>query len=140
MLVRPGAAAGGSTRVSFTWDDGILRNRWLQVTVKANRNTGLASADAFSFGSLAGDAGGDALTVDGGEALATRSALFGGPVSAASPFDHNRDGRVDVRDLAAVRENQGASLVRAGQPAVGPPGAPAAKNRTKTSGGPPPTE
>ena len=126
ILVRPGAGAAGSTRVSFTWLDGTLRNRWVQVTVRATANTRLASPDVFCFGNLAGDAGGDALTVDGGDSLATRAAMLGVPATTVSRFDHNRDGRVDVRDVAATRENLGASLVRLGQPPLAQPVAPAA--------------
>ena len=74
--------------------------------------SGMQTISSFSQEGVSG------LTVDGGDALATRFGLFGGPAMAESRFDHNRNGRGDVRDLAVVRENQGASLVRLGQPAL----------------------
>lgn len=129
ILLRPGAGAGGSDRLMLTWGDDAVRNAWLQVTLNATANTRLAAPDVFYFGNLSGDAGGDALTVDNRDALATRAALSGGPAGLDSAFDHNRDGRVDVRDVAAARENSGFSLHRLGQPAPAQAPAPAAITR-----------
>ena len=47
----------GPARVSMVWADGVVRNRWLQVTVKANERTGLAAIDVFFFGNLIGETG-----------------------------------------------------------------------------------
>src|SRR5207248_11258177 len=41
VVARPGAGAGGSTRIEITWPDGAIKNEWLQVTVKADAATGL---------------------------------------------------------------------------------------------------
>src|SRR5205823_6374225 len=50
-----GAGTGGSYRVTIVWPDGAIKNTWLQVAVKANTVTGLASPDVFYFGNLAGE-------------------------------------------------------------------------------------
>src|SRR6185503_16246277 len=55
VTVARGAGTGGADRVTLSWPRGSVRNTWLQVTVKANGNTGLPSPDVFYFGSLVGD-------------------------------------------------------------------------------------
>jgi hypothetical protein len=106
VTVRRGSGAVGSDRVTFTWPENQLKNRWLQVTVKANADTGLAEPDVFYFGNLAGDTGdsGTVATVTGTDVTRTR-AQSGREADADSPFDHNRDGRVNAFDAAAVRAN-----------------------------------
>jgi hypothetical protein len=66
----------------------------------------------FSFGNLVGETGdgGAPLRVDAADVVATRAALPAAGVGIDSPFDHDRDGRVNARDLAAVRANFGRSL------------------------------
>ena len=118
VLVRPGAGVGGATRVTLSWAEGVVRNTWLQVTVKANANTRLVANDVFYFGNLSGDAGGDALVVGGADVVGTRAELLG-PGGVDSRADHTRDGRVDARDLAAARENFGRGLYRLGLPPAG---------------------
>jgi hypothetical protein len=135
VLWRPGAGAGGAGRLSLAWDEGALRNTWLQVTVRVTAVTRLAAADVFYFGNLAGDAGGDGLTVDGADAMATRAAAAGGAAGIDSRADHNRDGRVDVRDLAAARQNQGRGLYRLGAPGAGVTAVSGAVSGTGPAGG-----
>jgi len=123
--LRRGAGAGGGDRVTLTWPDGLLKNTWLRVTVKANANTALLSPDVFAFGNLAGETGdtppGRPHVVTVLDFNRTRAAIFSdAPVT--SRFDHNRDGRVSALDLAIVRSN----LARRLSPAVLPSGAPAA--------------
>src|SRR5437764_3976438 len=57
VLVRRGAGAAGSDRIEIVWPDGAIQKQWLQVTVKADANTGLASPDIFYFGNAVGEAG-----------------------------------------------------------------------------------
>ncbi len=58
VTVQAGAGAGGSDRVVLTWADNAIPNKnWLQVTVLANANTGLAANDVFYFGNLIGEVG-----------------------------------------------------------------------------------
>jgi len=111
VLRRPGAGVGGSDRVTITWPDGAIRNQWLEVTVKANARTGLASPDVFYFGNLVGEsgdgAGGAMVTVR--DLTAVRRGMS--PSSGISNrLDFNRDGRVSPMDLAIVRAAQRRSL------------------------------
>ena len=105
----PGAGAAGSDRVSLSWPEGAIKNKWVQVTVRANADTGLAAADVFYFGNLAGDTGDHAAgatqaVVNGIDYTSTR--LHMGELAAPdSRYDHRRDGRINSIDIATVRAN-----------------------------------
>lgn len=114
VTVRPGAGASGSDRVTITWDDGVIRNKWLEVTVRPTAATGLWAPDVFYVGNLAGETG-DAptalvQTVSGRDVLSTRARMGARNVSITHPNDFNRDRRVDSHDYAIVRQNAGRSL------------------------------
>ena len=110
LAVRPGAGSGGADRVVLTWADGAITNKWLQVTLPAGANTGLAAADVFSFGNLVGDADGS-RAVNLGDFGALRQD-FGqtGRTIANGRSDFNRDGAVNLADFGALRGNFGKSL------------------------------
>src|SRR5205823_1818949 len=59
VTIRRGEGVGGSDRVTLVWPDSgrnaALKNAWLQVTVKADANTGLSRPDVFYFGNLVGE-------------------------------------------------------------------------------------
>jgi hypothetical protein len=126
--VRPGAGVDGSDRITLLWADGAIVRRWLEVTVLATAATRLAAPDVFYFGSAPGDTGdrpGSAV-VDGADVLLTRRAMRGAAPIVTSRFDHDRNGRIDARDLAIVR-------AAAAQPALGlagPASVPAAERDT----------
>jgi hypothetical protein len=128
VTVRPGAGTGGSTRVTFTWPDGAIRNKWLQITVLPTSFTALTAPDVYLLGNLVGETGG-AIGVDARDVTDTRRAL-GGVAGGTSPFDFNRDRRVDARDYAIARGAFGAALA---PPAVAVPGASAAGSSTARS-------
>ena len=96
----------GVTRVTITWRDGVVRNRWLQVTVKAGAGTGLASDDVFFFGNLAGETGDEAgvARVTSGEPSLARPLLFSDS-GIGDPYDFDRSGRVEGADVLLVRRN-----------------------------------
>jgi hypothetical protein len=109
---RAGAGAGGSDRVTIVWADDVIRNKWLQVTVKPNAaTTGLAANDVFYFGNLAGETGDNpaAALVNALDLAAVKRAL-GTAAPVGSTLDINRDGRVSALDLAAVKQNLGRGL------------------------------
>jgi len=117
FLLRPGAGAGGSTRIEITWTDGVIRNQWLQVTLNADANTGLTSPDVFYFGNLVGESdkapANGSFVVTGDDELAARNDPHGftdpGPITDAA--DYNKDGRVDAVDQLIARFNQDAALL-----------------------------
>jgi ELWxxDGT repeat protein len=141
VSVRRGAGEGGSDRVTLTWPDynpagasplaQAVANGWLEVTVKADEDTGLARPDVFYFGNLIGDVVGD-FVVNALDIAAVKFAL-NKPATIDSERDVNRDGRVNALDVAAVKQNlnrrlslppaptavAAAALVRAGDAAGG---------------------
>jgi probable HAF family extracellular repeat protein len=110
VTVRPGAGVNGSDRVTVTWDDGAIRNQWLQVTVLPSVRTGLWSPGVFSFGNLIGETTASPFAVDGHDVLATRARIPAAPAPITEVADFDRDGRLNARDLALVLRNYGASL------------------------------
>jgi hypothetical protein len=107
---RNGAGVGGSDRITIAWADGLIRNKWLQVTV-TRAGTRLGAPDIFYFGSLAGDTGSSVTParVDAAdEARVLRR--FGTAASVTSPLDIDRDGKVNAGDVLALRRNMNAVL------------------------------
>ena len=131
VSVRRGAGAGGSDRVTIVLADNAVRNAWLRVTVLANGRTGLAAPDQFYFGNLVAETGsGEAFKVDAADVISTRRSMHTRVPAQVARHDFDRDGAVNVRDLATVRSNQGRTL-----PPLSAPEAPA----SATSAGPVPT-
>jgi hypothetical protein len=97
--------ANGSTRLFISWPDGAIKNTWLQVTVHANANTGLASPDVFYFGNAAGETNNLAgnTIVNGTDVIAIRN--HAGAAAITSWHDLNRDGTTDAADEAVARAN-----------------------------------
>ena len=131
VTVRRGAGAGGSDRVTLVWPDGAIRNAWLRVTVLSNGNTGLSQPHTFSFGNLVGEStgatGGVLMTVNWADLLPVRR--HRSPrrvVDITSPYDHNRDGRINALDVAAVKGATGGTLALRAPAAEAPPAAAAA--------------
>lgn len=110
ITIRRTAGKDGSDRVTVIWADGAIRNKWLQVTVDATDDTGLASPDLFYFGNAVGETGnstGDAKVTASDILLVRanpRNALNPAPIDFA--YDFNRDGRVDATDILMARDNQ----------------------------------
>lgn len=109
--VRPAAGVNGSTRIEFVWPDNWIQNTWMQITVKANADTGLSTPDVFYFGNAIGESGNLPLAnaiVDGSDVTATQQDPDTAPGSApvTNPHDYNRDGRVDFNDVLTVVEHQ----------------------------------
>lgn len=108
----PGGGASGSARVQITFPDNTLQNTWLQVTVLANANTGLATNDLFYFGNVIGDVNvgntTSRLRVNSTDTGAVRNNQSTLPNSAdvTNIYDINRDGRVNATDTGIVRTNQ----------------------------------
>jgi ELWxxDGT repeat protein len=113
VVVRRGAGVGATDRVTLTLPDGLVKNTWLRVTVKANADTGLSSPDVFYVGNLVGDAGGNGpsgAAVNRLDLARTRARLGSTSGAARALFDFNRDGVVNTQDYLLVRQNQGRRL------------------------------
>ena len=130
ITVRPAAGGGGSDRVTVVWPNGAIKNQWLRVALLETSRTGLPAPDVFHFGNLVadtGDASGPQATVDSQDLLRTRSDRTSRRTTAAttSRSDHNRDGRVNAKDVLLVRRNRtlpgrGSPLQRLSAPAEPP--------------------
>ena len=98
------------TRAVLDFADDSIRNTWLQVTVKANGNTGLDSDHTFYFGNLIGNAI-DGNLSPGDQAYVNRAdtnrilANAGNTTAATERFDIDRNGSVDGFDAAISRLN-----------------------------------
>jgi len=115
LTVRRGAGVADSDRVTIVWadnqiDGNRIDNRWLQVTVLATENTGLAEPDVFHFGNAIGEAGDQTVNtiVNATDEIAAR--LFThGPLNRADiddPYDYNRDRQVNATDRVIARSHQ----------------------------------
>ena len=113
-------------RVTVTWADNAIRNRWLEVTVEALLEGRVIATDRFYFGHLAGET--SDLRVTASDYSRTRSAARGRSAPIESPFDHNRDGWVNVLDANVSRANFFASL-EPPAPSAAAPAATAAPGR-----------
>lgn len=127
VMLRRGAGVNGSDRVTLTWGDGQILNRWLRVSFTPG--TGSATPinqDVFYFGNLRGETGdvakgATAVAVTPLDALRTRRAM-NRPAALNSAYDHNRDGRVNVLDriVSSVSGGQRLTLFAAPPPPLGP--------------------
>ena len=109
VTVRPGEGADGADRVTIVWEDGAIRNRWLQVTVLADR-LGRLEDDVFYFGNAVGEAGNQPgnTQVTATDLLLARNnpRNFLDPAGVDFPYDYNRDQRVNATDVLLARNNQ----------------------------------
>lgn len=120
VTVRTGAGQGGSDRVTLIFADNAIQKTWLQVTVLANANTGLAAEDVFYFGNAVGETGND-LSQNPAATFAAVNALdsslvvnnFSGlaTVPITSHYDIDRSGRVNATD-ASITINNPSGLAR----------------------------
>ena len=120
ITVRAGAGVGGSDRVTVIWADndwhtttpetGAIARQWLQVTVLATANTGLAAPDVFLFGNAVGESGNSSANaaIDATDEIGARNNphWFLDPALVDDAYDYNRDKKVDATDQIIARNNQ----------------------------------
>jgi len=110
IKVREGAGDNASDRITLTWPDNTIQNTWLQVTVLATANTGLAQPDIFYFGNAIGETGNSVTDarVNAIDALLARNnpRTLTDPAPIDFPYDFNRDQRVNATDMLIARNNQ----------------------------------
>ncbi|MCE5268513.1 MAG: M36 family metallopeptidase [Planctomycetaceae bacterium] len=113
------AGQPGTKRIEITWADGVLKNGWLQVTVKANANTGLVNPDVFYFGNAVGETDNDSAKAEVNSADVGRIRQSSGTSNAAitDVFDINRDGNINSADVGLCQQNSGFKLYWLAAPA-----------------------
>ena len=92
--------------MSLSWTSGAIRQGWLEVTVKAGGQTGLAVPDIFYFGNVVGETSRSwppRVTVT--DVLQVRLGMRFGLVPVTNLNDVNRDGIVTTTDALLVRLN-----------------------------------
>jgi hypothetical protein len=110
VTVREGEGVNDSDRVTIIFADQSITNQWLQVTLLANANTGLAVDDVFYFGNAVGETGnssGSSANADTNifDVSGTWSHLHGYTGDVTDHYDFNRDGSVNIFDVSAVWSN-----------------------------------
>jgi len=107
--VRLGGGLGGSDRVTIIWADNVIEKQWLQVTVLATANTGLAEPEVFYFGNAIGESGntGDNAFVNITDELGPRNhpRTFLDPAAVDDDYDYNHDHFVNITDELLARNN-----------------------------------
>ena len=100
---------GGVHRVTIIWPDNAIEKEWLQVTVLATAQTGLAQPDVFFFGNAVGESGNDPpnAQVNLADFAGSRDHPHGTQDRAAvdDNYDYNRDSLVNAVDLAIARDH-----------------------------------
>jgi len=113
-----GGGASGSNRVKLSFDNNVIQNAWLRVTVLANTNTGLAADDIFYFGNARFDVTptssfpSQQVTINVLDTNSVRANQGLNPGSISNMFDVDRSGAVNVLDTNSARAAQGTSSLR----------------------------
>lgn len=105
IVVTPGSGIVPA-RVRLEWDDNSIANRWLQVQVRANANTGLLSTEVYYVGHLQGELNGQILAgayfVNNTD-IAMLPPIGGGATTISNSRDVDKNGFVLNADGVAVR-------------------------------------
>ncbi|MEQ1825283.1 MAG: SdrD B-like domain-containing protein [Pirellula sp.] len=104
IVVSPGNATTAA-RVRIEWADNAIINRWLQIRIAANGNTGLSVPKTYYIGHLYGEVNGvitnSSYVVNSADLSAVLPALGTAPLSSSRDVDKN--GVMQNADLVAVR-------------------------------------
>jgi hypothetical protein len=129
IVVRPGAAEGGSDRVEIVWPKGALINTWLEVIVEGNdalggfnTNTGLAASDVSFWGNKVADSGTGTPAAFFQTSIADAAEVFSNLTVGAAlddVHDYDRNAAVSVSDAVTVFAQLG-TLARINIAAGGP--------------------
>ncbi len=108
ITVRPGEGVDGSDRVTIIWADNAIEKQWLEVTVLATDDTGLAENDVFYFGNAiaeTGNSAGEAMVTSVDEIGARNNPQVFDPAGIDNAYDFNRDKMVTSIDQILARSN-----------------------------------
>ncbi|HWB00917.1 MAG TPA: cohesin domain-containing protein, partial [Pirellulales bacterium] len=129
----------GHLFADVVWADNQIQNQWLQITVKADANTHLASDRVFYFGNEIGDTGAANTGTKAFVSAADVSGVQSNPATSLHPspitgaYDLNRDGLVNAADIMIAQGSLNSSLSPTALTLISPPSAPAALIATGSS-------
>lgn len=109
VSVEAGAGTAGSDRIKIIWANKAITKQWLEVTVLANADTGLAENDVFYFGNAIGDTGDSTLNAQVG--ISDENRVRNNPRNFLNrpgidfAYDLDRNGLVNLSDSNAARNN-----------------------------------
>ncbi len=125
ITVTSGTPTAGTSRVRIEWPDNQIQDRWLQIRVLPNANTGLQSAATYYLGNLRGEIDGTQI---GGLLLLQNADLtaalpVGGVGSVSNIRDVDKNGFILNSDFVIIRSgiNAGLSLRIITIPTAGSP-------------------
>jgi hypothetical protein len=102
-------------RVRVEWADNAIANRWLQVKLLDNANTGLRSPDVYYIGHLFGETTG---TLTGGAYLVQTADVVrirpqvGNSATVSNVLDINKNGLIQISDITGFRAQVGVLSLR----------------------------
>jgi len=114
IVVTPGTGATPA-RVRIDWPNNAIANRWLQIKLLDNANTGLSSPDVYYIGHLLGETTG---TLSGGSYVVQVADVLkirpdvGSPANVSNILDINKNGLIQVSDILAFRTDVGSLSLR----------------------------
>ena len=96
------AGVNGSDRVTLIWANGTIQSRWLQVSLLATNQTGLAGPDVFYVGNAPGESGDSTSDtyVNAVDEIGARHNPHGRftPAAIDDAYDYDRDRYVNAAD------------------------------------------
>ncbi len=113
-----GGGLNGSDRVKLEFPNNAIQNAWLQVTVLADSNTGLAANDVFYFGNARFDVTpispfpSQQVSINIFDTNGVRAKQGQTPGVISNVYDVDRNGVVNAFDTNAVRAGQGITSLR----------------------------
>jgi hypothetical protein len=106
---------GTGSRVTLSWPNNVIENRWLRTSVLANANTGLAATQVFYLGHLRGEVTGaqsGQYIVNNTDASAIASRVSGTLVPVSNIYDLDKNTRVLNSDIGAMSASIGVLRLR----------------------------
>lgn len=97
--------SGSNSRVTITWPNNVIENRWLRLSMRANANTGLANTQVYYLGHLRGEVTGvqaGQYIVNNSDAVAIASRVSGTTVPITNIYDLDKNARVLNSDIGAM--------------------------------------
>jgi hypothetical protein len=115
IVVTPGTATKPA-RVRIEWADNAIANRWLQIMLKSNANTGLMTQQVYYIGHLYGEVNGlvsnAAFSISIGDVTSLRPNV-GSAATVSNPYDLDKSGTVSIGDITGMRPRVGIGSLRA---------------------------